>query len=146
MPLVEADRHVASRARNSRVDGPARDISARPVRSRSRCLAHPWVFAGACASSASSSFAANRTDERAKPVDLDLDGIAVTQKASLGSAHACGRAGRDYVAGQQGDRAREPRDEVGWSEDQVGGRALLQYLAVDSCAQPKRSQVADLIE
>src|SRR5438132_196672 len=68
------------------------------------------------------------------------------QKPSLASTHACGRAGRDYVAGQQGDRAREPRDEVGWSEDQVGGRALLLYLAVDSCAQPERSQVADLIE
>ena len=42
-------------------------------------------------------FGADGVDERPQPVDLDLNGVAVTQKPSLRGANACRRAGRDDV-------------------------------------------------
>ena len=59
------------------------------------------------------------------------------RKSPCGAAHPGGGARGDDVAGQQRDRAREPRDQLGRPEDEVRGRPLLDRLAVDPRAQPR---------
>src|ERR1700704_211599 len=79
-------------------------------------------------------------------IDLDLDDVAVTQKASLRGADARRSSRGDDVTRQQRHRAREPSDDLGWTKDEVGGRPLLQQFTVNARAQSERLQVIDLIQ
>ena len=62
---------------------------------------------------------------RPRSVDLDLDHVARLHRPRVG-----GRAGEDDVARLQGDQPAEVGEQVGDRPDQVGGRTLLDDLAV----------------
>src|ERR687895_2781194 len=71
--------------------------------------------------------------DRPDPVDLAAHDVAAHHVArGLGEvAHARRRAGRDQVAGVEGDRARGERDQRDDVEDHLGGARVLPGLAVD---------------
>ena len=81
-----------------------------------------------------------------RSVDLDLDHVAVLHRHRRGArvADARRRAGQDQVARLEREDVRGVRDEVAHAEDEVGGVAVLEELAVQALHDAQAAAVAEL--
>src|SRR5687768_2538524 len=88
-----------------------------------------------------------RIPQNAEPLDLDFAYVAVLGKyrrlACKPDARRC--AGRDHIPRLERDRTRQELDELGNSEDKLGGRGILHRLTVQSKLDSQFMRIRDLV-